>query len=194
MIQGPPRPSKLDQYAPDLGRVPDREIAERAGVTPENVRTYRIRRGIPALWRGETAADLAGRMASRGGASAPSSTRYQRRSKILPLRHLLGTVPDREVAEQAGVTPENVRTYRLRRGIPARWRGEQTDGGPFAGADSAAGPRRAYSVIAAVGDGLREYVTFGADITEAARLADARLAELREQTEIREIRLLSAAG
>lgn len=63
----PPQPfrgrrSALDPYADQLGKVPDAEIARLAGVTPENVRTYRVRRGIPAEWS---------RSGARGGAPAP---------------------------------------------------------------------------------------------------------------------------
>ncbi|MBC04392.1 MAG: hypothetical protein CMJ34_13990 [Phycisphaerae bacterium] len=45
------RRSKLDPYFDQLGKVPDAEIAARAGVTPENVRAYRSRHGIEANYR-----------------------------------------------------------------------------------------------------------------------------------------------
>ena len=35
---------------------------------------------------------------------------------------IVGVIPDREVAEQLGMTAENVRAWRNRRKIPARWR------------------------------------------------------------------------
>jgi hypothetical protein len=47
------RKSKLDAFVAEIGSRPDREIAEKAKVTAENVRAYRQRRGIPARWRGE---------------------------------------------------------------------------------------------------------------------------------------------
>ena len=47
------RRASLDPYLDQLGRVPDNTIAQLAGVTAENVRTYRARRGIPALWQQE---------------------------------------------------------------------------------------------------------------------------------------------
>ena len=50
--------------------------------------------------------------------------RQRRRSKLDPYVAKIGILPDREVAEIAGVTSENVRAFRNRRGIPARWRGE----------------------------------------------------------------------
>lgn len=47
------RKSKLDPYLDQVGVLADRQLAELAGVTPENVRAFRKRRGIPARWRGE---------------------------------------------------------------------------------------------------------------------------------------------
>lgn len=44
------RKSALDAYVEMLGKLPDAEIAKLAHVTPENVRTYRTRRGIEANW------------------------------------------------------------------------------------------------------------------------------------------------
>ena len=48
-----PRKSKLDSYADKIGILPDKKIAEIAGVSPENVRAFRKRRDIPARWRGQ---------------------------------------------------------------------------------------------------------------------------------------------
>ncbi len=44
------RKSALDAFLEMLGRLPDAEVAKLAHVTPENVRTYRTRRGIAASW------------------------------------------------------------------------------------------------------------------------------------------------
>lgn len=52
-----------------------------------------------------------------------------RRSALDPYVHLLGTRPDREIAELAGVSAENVRAYRVRRGI----RGKDTVQAPALG-------------------------------------------------------------
>ena len=70
------RKSRLDPYFDELGRVPDAEIAARAGVTPENVRAYRSRHGIKAEYRerrrlavraAKDASVAAGGSATRGG-------------------------------------------------------------------------------------------------------------------------------
>ncbi|MBI4438163.1 hypothetical protein HY631_04395 [Candidatus Uhrbacteria bacterium] len=59
--------------------------------------------------------------AARAAASAAGTGRvrpfYGRRSKLDPYAAMLGKAPDDEIAKLAGVTPENVRTYRARRGI-----------------------------------------------------------------------------
>jgi hypothetical protein len=125
-----PRRSKVDPFIDQLGEVPDNEIAKLAGVTPENVRAYRKRRGIPAKWRGE----------GPGAAKpAPAPTRAKkakggkrRKTKLEPYLDQLGVLPDTEIAELAGVTVGNVRAYRYRRGIPsareaAKGGGDQVD-------------------------------------------------------------------
>lgn len=38
----------------EIGKVPDEEIAKRARLNKETVRSYRVRRRIPAQWLGET--------------------------------------------------------------------------------------------------------------------------------------------
>ncbi|MBN1336989.1 MAG: hypothetical protein JXB39_13610 [Deltaproteobacteria bacterium] len=48
------RKSKLDPFLDRIGVLSDREVAALAGVTAENVRAWRKRRGVPASWRGET--------------------------------------------------------------------------------------------------------------------------------------------
>ncbi len=196
------RKSRLDPYLNEIGTVPDKEIALRAGTTPENVRTFRIRRGIPAAWRGETAEDLAGRLQSKAAHRKPKGGRKvgSRPSKLDPFREHLGVLPDKQVAEMAGVSAENVRSYRLRRGIPARWRGEREVLRPLAGAEPAppitidpGADRQAFRVIAEVEGTPREYVTFGADMAEAVQGARARLTRLHPEAVLREIRLLGSA-
>ncbi len=81
-----------------LGKVPDREIAKMAGVSMRTVANYRSRHKIPGF---------------RGIYNKPRP----RRSKIDPYVHLVGKVPDRVVAEKAGVTPNAVRNYRVKHGI-----------------------------------------------------------------------------
>ncbi len=121
------RKSKLDAYIDIVGVKPDKQVAELAGVTPENVRTFRARRNIPAGWRGEVVEPVAVAAAIPAPPAPPKKKarkkkRKQRASKLDPFLHLLGQMADREIAKLADVTPQNVRAYRKRRDIPALWR------------------------------------------------------------------------
>jgi len=121
-----PRKTKLDPYMDKVGVLSDREVAELAGVSSQNVRAYRKRRGIPAQWRGVAAVPKAA--ATKAPKSkAPqkaAAKRKPRRGKLTPFLDKIGTVPDARIAEMAGTSHANVRAFRLRHDIPARWRGE----------------------------------------------------------------------
>jgi hypothetical protein len=123
------RRSKVDPFVDQLGKVPDTEIAKLAGVTPENVRAYRKRRGIPARWRGEGQGhDKPVRAPTRAKKAKGGK---HRKTKLEPYLDQLGVLPDTEVAELAGVTVGNVRAYRYRHGIPsARQAAKDEDGQP----------------------------------------------------------------
>ena len=125
-----PRPSKVDPFIDKVGVLPDKEVAVLAGVTPENVRAYRKRRGIPARWRGEGEADESHSQAAEaptaaGATPKASKPRKGRKTKLDPYLDKLGVLPDQEVAELAGVTVGNVRAYRYRHGIPGPGRGRR---------------------------------------------------------------------
>ena len=72
------RKSKLDDHLDIVGVLSDKEVADRAGVTPENVRTFRMRRVIPAAWRGETEAALRERLADKGQLVEPRAPKSAR--------------------------------------------------------------------------------------------------------------------
>ncbi len=220
------RKSKVDAVAHLVGKVSDRELAEQIGVTPENVRTWRKRRGIEATWQTDAAAAPAEapkpkpkRKKKRKGKGAS-----RRKSKLDPWFDQLGAVPDRQIAEQAKVTPENVRAYRKRHGIPSTWKIEAT---PEAAPTQASAPpvtkrkrtpratpepvatpaptkarRRststatrgwAFRVTADVEGNEREYVTFGADVVEAAQVARDRLAATKSSAHIKKIEVVGVA-
>ncbi len=92
-----------------------------AGTTYGNVRGFRLRHGIPARWRGEGAA-----VPTPAPAQAPATKkpRKPRKGKLTPFLEELGILTDKVIGEKAGTTTQNVRTYRQRHGIPARWKGE----------------------------------------------------------------------
>lgn len=122
---------------PDVGRVSDSVIAQRLGISRKTVLAWRKREGIRAYDDPAVSSSAAkpveppgvgpaARSATPGGpGAAPAQDAAARRAKASRLEsfaHLLGRLPDREVALQAGVSPENVRMYRQRRGIVAEWR------------------------------------------------------------------------
>jgi len=208
------RRSRLDEHVDILGVKPDKEVARVAGVSIENVRTYRLRRGIPAGWRGETVDTLQAKelFRSRRRKKVRRGRRKKgmrpRASRLDPFAHMLGEVPDQELAQRAGVTPENVRSYRQRRGIPARWRGEGSSGDPIAETSGAGGDPTnsrtlstarataggfAFRVSTEVGGEAKSYVVFGADMVAAAGEAQTRLSKRHPGALLKEIVLVGEA-
>lgn len=118
--------SKISPFHDLVGKKPDREIAEMAGVSPEAVRMYRKRRSI--------------RLTLQKPAPKVETEKKpgRRRSRLDPYLDLLGKLPDAEIAEKAGVTPENVRAFRGRHGIAADYRQRREEGG--AGGEGSSGP------------------------------------------------------
>lgn len=115
--------SPLTAYLHELGKVPDAEIARRAGVSRSWVVAFRKKRGIAAFEPPVEAP--AGRPASpaakprRVAEEGDSRVALRRRSKLDPYLHLIGVRPDSEVARLAGVTFENVRAFRKRHNLGA---------------------------------------------------------------------------
>ncbi len=121
--------SKIDPYRKLVGRQPDKTIAKKAGVTISAVGEYRRRHGIPAYstTKAKAAPKAPPAPPKKAVAVVPASPpeakkprkRRKARSKIDPYTADLGVLLDREIAEKAGVTPEAVRLYRTRQGIPS---------------------------------------------------------------------------
>lgn len=124
--------SVLAPYRSRLGKVPDQQIADLANVSRTLVVNYRKKLNI-AAYQGHKAA-AASRPAE--GGSRPFRGR---RSALEAYAEMLGKVPDADVARLAGVTAENVRTYRQRRNIPASWQ-QGLEGGPAEVAPPQAAP------------------------------------------------------
>jgi transposase len=121
---------------PDVGRVADSVIAERLGISRKTVLAWRKKHQIrawddPTPRPAQATPGVAAPGAAAPGAAAPgvsgAAPKRAKPSRLDAFAHLLGTQSDRALAELAGVSPENVRMYRQRRGIEARWR---ADGGP----------------------------------------------------------------
>lgn len=88
---------RLAPFEGQLGRLADKVLAEKAGLSPATVARIRRSRGIDAPGQ------------RRKGAFS--------RSKVAIYEDLLGRVPDAEVAHLAGVSRAAVRNYRVRRGV-----------------------------------------------------------------------------
>lgn len=155
--------SVLQPYAPLLGKVPDHKIAEQAGVSRAIVIALRKRLGIPAYegYKFGAPGNPAPQRPPRSPEGDPRPFRG-RRSALDPFAHLLGTVPDQEIAKLAGVTPENVRTYRQRRGIEADWAAEKEETGR---------EMAAWIVTIEAGAELFRYAILAPDISTAAGTA-----------------------
>lgn len=133
-----PRPGTRDieilRYWDLLGKVPDGEIATKAGVSAGTIFNFRHRHDIDAYQRGD---DDDGGMSKPAKAKAAKTTRKTqtrpskskkaskrrkrpgRPSKLEPYRDQLGKVPDQALADKVGLTLAAVRAYRRRHGIPA---------------------------------------------------------------------------
>lgn len=110
--------ARLDAVRATLGTVSDGEIARRLGIARKTVVEYRKRHGIAPFVPARAPAPK----------KEPASSPTGRTSRLDAFAEIIGALPDREVAERAGMTTENVRMYRQRRGIAATWR--TSDPGP----------------------------------------------------------------
>jgi hypothetical protein len=106
------RPGSKDHrilpHAHLLGSVPDADVADKAGVSVRTIASFRARNIISGY---------------KGPRRRRTAARTGRGSKVDAYVQLLGKVPDRVVAEQAGVSLNAVRAYRTRMGISAAGRG-----------------------------------------------------------------------
>lgn len=172
------RDPALTPFQALLGAVPDQQIADLAGVSRALVVAYRKRLGVAAYTGHRNPPDQR--------PAAPADFRG-RRSALDPFVDQLGRIPDAEIARLAGVTAENVRAYRARRGIPPASEAPV----PSAETPAVPTPPRAPATAFLVGvdtrEGPRNYVILAADIAEAARTADARVADRHPEATIRSI-------
>ena len=110
-----PRPGSKDHLIHAhwdlLGNVPDAEVAREAGVSVRTVASFRARHNVPGYT----------------GPRRSARSQKRRPSKIDAYAHLLGTVPDRVVAQRASVSLNAVRNYRNKRGIAAAPRERGTE-------------------------------------------------------------------
>lgn len=98
--------AQVETYRTLLGKVPDAEVARLADVSVRTIASYRARHDIPGY-------DGPRRRKPTGGTKDSQVEDYQ---------DLLGQVPDRVVADLAGMSLGAVRNYRIKHDIPAAGR------------------------------------------------------------------------
>lgn len=159
---------RLAAFLNQLGRVPDDEIAGKAGLSRNSVGAYRRKRGIPA-YTGYLFAPAGAKPSKPKRATSTVGRRRGRVSKLEPFVHLLGVRTDAEVAAIAGVARASVTMYRNRYGIPAsRQAGGQT-------VPSAEIGGAAFELVARSPERREEFVVFGADVSDAVGRAEVAL-------------------
>ncbi len=97
---------RIEKYFHLLGQVPDSEVARMADVSIRTVASYRARNEIPGY----------------DGPRRRPAPRGRRLSKVDDFGPLLGRVPDRVVADIAGMSLGAVRNFRIKKGLPAAGR------------------------------------------------------------------------
>ena len=184
---------RLAAYADQLGRISDGDIAEQAGLSLGTVGAYRRKLGIPAyagfLWQKGHEPVGGGRKKTKSPAPARG-----RRADIDRLSDLVGTVPDRVVAEQAGVSRSAVTAWRREQGVAAahphvrsspagaperevRERGSRTGHVASRASGGAGAPTLAFSAVVRREEEELSFVVLGADFAVAAARALAALAD-----------------
>jgi transcriptional regulator with XRE-family HTH domain len=163
LTKGPdPRSAEAQEWWADFLALKDRkslaDLAKRFGVAEITLQRAMKRTGT-------------GRKSQRGARGSQQSRKIARLLK--PLRHLLGTVPDPEIASQSGLSRYAVAQYRRRHGIPS----VRDSGGeptvPEGAVQSPMLPREAYLVRVVVGEEIVKYVVVGRDLADAATRAQA---------------------
>lgn len=116
-VRGGTKDAEIAKHKELLGVEPDHVIAEKAGVSARTVASFRRRHGIKGR---------RGRGPARSEDLPPEKSTAKkerkkpgRKSRIDPFADQLGTRPDAEIAELAGVSTNAVAAYRRRRGVTA---------------------------------------------------------------------------
>lgn len=109
---------RLEPYRDLMGKRPDGEIANLAGLDRRYVVVFRIQHDIPPYRRSNT---------PKPAPAAASKALGFRKSKLDEFRHLMGDVPDGRIAELAGCSREAVMRYRKRHDISAAPRGRKDE-------------------------------------------------------------------
>lgn len=109
---------RLEPLRSQMGRVPDEEIAQQAGVSRGVVGGFRRKYGIPAydgylFEKGQKPG------VAKARSAPPVARKRGRTSRLEEFLHLLGVETDAVVAAKAGVSRAAVSSWRRKRGIEA---------------------------------------------------------------------------
>ncbi len=211
--------ARLEAFVDEMGKVPDDEIAAKAGVSRGVVGAFRRMRGIPAytgylfqkghepLTGAKAKPDSRPRPEPKARESAPA-----RRGRIDAFAHLVGAETDGEVAEKAGVSRSAVAAWRKRHGVPAAvprgyHRPEDAPSQPASPPTAAPSPRPAAPAPAQAVQGVAQawelratsagqqhrFFVIGAGLVDACSRAEAFIAARPGVWRIDEIRLAGDA-
>ncbi|MCP4868481.1 MAG: hypothetical protein GY898_07160 [Proteobacteria bacterium] len=155
-----------DEFLALKDRKPLADLAKRFGVAEITLQRAMKRTGTE-------------RRSQRGARGSQQARKAARRLK--PLEHLLGTVPDAEIAAQTGLTRYAVAQYRRRNGVPSVRSGasraqpaEVADPTPRPAVN---GDAEAYLVRVSADGGDHKYVVLGKDLADAAAQAQAAVTD-----------------
>lgn len=163
-----------------LGVLPDGDVAVQLGVARKTIVAYRKKHGIPRY-----------RQTARLSPEAvnPHPVGTGRASRLDTFLDIIGTLSDREVAERAGMTTENVRMYRQRRGIAASWRGEAST--PTVSTNPGRGAGLAYRLTIGRDQERSRFVVVATDPLDAIRRATATVEAQHPGFTIRSLKLVA---
>lgn len=156
--------ARILPFRESLGTVPDSIVAKKAGVSVRTIASFRARNKI----------------AGYSGPRRRGADRAPRKSRIDPYAHLVGTVPDRVVAEKANVSVNAVRNWRIKHQVASVGRRSLVPGSPTLGdMGSTNGGVGAWKVIVSQdGDRVVRVVVAESLADAASRVETAQLGQI----------------
>lgn len=152
--------TRILPYLEMLGKVPDSEVARKAGVSVRTIASFRARNQLNG-YKGPR---------KRGADRAP------RKSRIDAFSHLVGQLPDRAVAQQAGVSLNAVRNWRMRHNMLPNPQAEESEFTPASVSSHSAGSG-AWRVVTGSNGAVRVVIA-GSLSDAAARVEDAGIGRI----------------
>jgi len=176
----------IAEYAELLGKETDAVVGEKAGVSARTVAAFRRRNGIKGR-RGRAPKKKSDLPPEKGTGKKKKLRSRGKPSKLDPYVHLLGTMPDREVAEMAGVSANAAAAFRRRRSIPSfrdnQAAAAETESAAAPAAKAPSAPKKSASRRKAKGgqgvyrvdlQGNQVAFVLASDLVDAAKQVDGR--------------------